>query len=806
MSENVKTGLGDMIADPCGEMAEILQASMVWNGDAPAGKQAYLAFRKSFELAALPESAVLNIFADSRYVLWVNGEYVLRGPCRFDPVGPEYDVVDVLPFLREGRNVLAVLGHHYVITEDAAGEEVPQGGVVTLTEGGCHGRTMRHEPAVTAVLELPEMRIVTDASWMTTNDTPHLPSPPSWSSICDRVDARHVNWEWMQPEFDDSGWESASAVDGNAWGKLSQRVIPLLKETEIFAKAIVQETRGDVASDEMRKMDGALPLVMQAPHEVVIDIGRMTLGYSVLEFDAEEGSELEVRYAQLFFDTGRKPGDMYDKVNVFTARAGSQEWMSLDTFGCKYLVVTLKSGRITLNSIFMVERVYPFERMGAFYCSDSILNYVWRISAETVRLCSEDAYIDGALRERVEWMGDGIVIEYPMTRVAMAGPADAGFTYGDARLLRNMVRHMAQSQQEDGRVKAHHPTDRWDIHGYIEDYSCLWVQAIREYYEHTGDASLVKELWPAVVKQMDLLLSGVRENGLIHGREFVFFDNALVYKYCEGATLNASIYRALLDAAILGRANGADEKSEEYEKRAAGLIEAFNRELWDEENQTYYAGVLEGEKIEASTHSAMFALERGLVPEERVAMVAKWLMAHYRETMEFPYSFYFLFRALYSLSDSDADREVVEAMRDFWTPMTKHETGTCSEALHGGEMCHNAGAVPGYFLSAYVLGARMERPVWEKRLTINPRPGGLTKAKGRVVTELGPVDMEWQSGNGRFEFEFALPSGCGADVIFYPVSDSPRMVLNGVEFFSFAYDGKQITFNLAEGKYRGWMV
>jgi hypothetical protein len=119
MSENVKIELSN-------EVAELLQRSMIWNTDAPAGKQAYVAFRKSFEVAAIPESAVLNIFADSRYVLWVNGEYILRGPCRFDPVGPEYDVVDVLPFLREGKNVLAVLAHHYAlrILNDQLGDAV----------------------------------------------------------------------------------------------------------------------------------------------------------------------------------------------------------------------------------------------------------------------------------------------------------------------------------------------------------------------------------------------------------------------------------------------------------------------------------------------------------------------------------------------------------------------------------------------------------------------------------------------------------------------------------------------------------
>ena len=56
----------------------------------------YVVFRKSCELPDTGSPARLQVFADSRYLLWINGRYVLRGPCRFNPKRPEYDVVDVL--------------------------------------------------------------------------------------------------------------------------------------------------------------------------------------------------------------------------------------------------------------------------------------------------------------------------------------------------------------------------------------------------------------------------------------------------------------------------------------------------------------------------------------------------------------------------------------------------------------------------------------------------------------------------------------------------------------------------------------
>ena len=74
----------------------------------------------------------------------------------------------------------------------------------------------------------------------------------------------------------------------------------------------------------------------------------------------------------------------------------------------------------------------------------------------------------------------------------------------------------------DGRVKAHHPSDRWDIHGYIEDYSCLWIQGLRTWHDNTGDLELVREAWPAVTAQLKWFLDRRTERGLVKAREFVF--------------------------------------------------------------------------------------------------------------------------------------------------------------------------------------------------------------------------------------------------------------------------------------------
>jgi hypothetical protein len=74
-----------MAADPVGAA---LQQHFIWRGGEPSRSAEFTVFRKC---VVVPEAggARLHLFADARYVLWINGRYVERGPCRFDPAGPE---------------------------------------------------------------------------------------------------------------------------------------------------------------------------------------------------------------------------------------------------------------------------------------------------------------------------------------------------------------------------------------------------------------------------------------------------------------------------------------------------------------------------------------------------------------------------------------------------------------------------------------------------------------------------------------------------------------------------------------------
>ena len=70
-------------------------------------------FRREFELDAVPEQLLVNVTADARYTLYVNGEWVAHGPARGVQMMWPYDEIDIAGYLKAGKNVICALLYHY---------------------------------------------------------------------------------------------------------------------------------------------------------------------------------------------------------------------------------------------------------------------------------------------------------------------------------------------------------------------------------------------------------------------------------------------------------------------------------------------------------------------------------------------------------------------------------------------------------------------------------------------------------------------------------------------------------------------
>ena len=758
-----------------------IQSSMIWTSSSLVEKGGYVVFRKGFVMNEIGTPALLQLFADSRYLLWINGQYVLRGPCRFNPKRPEYDVVDIQKYLKKGNNAMVVLVHTY--------------------GNAINGRIMKHAPGLAAVLEISGKTILrTDKSWKTNDKTRYLPSPGSWNTIPDIIDARIDQCEWTSANFDDSSWQLTKEIDGNQWGKMYSCELPLQKETELKELRLLPS---------VEPLTSKLPIELIAGQEILVDFGTMAMAYTSMDLDADEGSQLTMKYA-LRYKNG-KPGEMYGGGNKYTARSGRQRFMTTDQWGSRYMLVKCETGRFKIHGVTITDRRYPFERLGKFYSSDQMLNNLWDMAIKTIEVTTDDGYGSDA-RERNEWIQDGSKPSYQTSRIATSGPGKDGKpVFSDPRPLKNVLRHAAQAQLPDGQLLATFPTDRGpeDCHYVIEDYACQWFEALKMYYDATGDKEFVKEMWPTAIAQLKYFLNHRTPRGLLLAREYSSFDNPFAYVTCEGATINAYFYDALWVSSELASLIGESRQSTEYQRYAEELKTAINKELWNEKEKAYNSAFLNGKLYAPTVHAQLIPLHYGLVPENRQADVRKWFMANYKNKgmkhcctnkdfekmvdmkagIEMPVMYYWVFSELYRMNTELMDREVINEIRRRWTPMVEYQqdAGTLSESFTdekgegASESCHNYGAMPAYFLSSYVLGVRRIGNVNEKQLLIEPRLGDLTFAEGVVVTEFGTVPVAWKkSADGKsLSFKVSIPEGVKTEIRVPCSSEKSTLTLNG---------------------------
>ena len=720
-----------------------LQSAFIWTDIPKGSKGVAVVFRKSFDLKAKPSSASLHLFADARFILWVNGTYVDRGPARFQPNGPEYDTINIARFLKPGKNVVALL-------------------VVGNLSGG---KVMRHEPGLTASLEIDgKTAWVTDESWRWSEKTRFRTVGAGWANLGDtEVDARVEDGDWTKADYDDGRWKHASRIAGDVWGPLTARRIPMLRETPV----------------PIHIADGkSFPLALKAGEKLEFTTDRIVQAYPVITINATAGTEVSV-----------EPFGLH-----YIAKEGVQTHFTIDTRGLSKGAISVKSGQAAIISLKLFERLYPFDCAASFSCSDPFLNKLWAMCARSCQVLSEDSYVDCADRERVEWMDD-TPPGYDITRTAMAGPAgvDGKTMYGDSRLLGELIRRTALTLQPDGWVKAHTCSDRFDIHAKMEDRACDWVEGVRLYEEATGDTAAVKEIWPAIVTQLDYFLKRRTERGLVRARDWVVWGNPVGYLTGEGTTLNLFVCRALEDAAKLGALIGEKADEERFGQAARELKQAINTVLWDEKEGTYYAGYFTDADLEESKrkaparinnlvmptlHSSIFALDRGVVPPERRKRVISKMIEQDANGNARPMTYYYLAKQLYALDQTQYDQRVLDIFRGKWAGMAASPWQCSWEEFGGGSHAHIYGMFPGYLMSAYVLGVRRDAPVAEKQLLIEPHLGDLIEARGTVVTEFGLVKVSWEKDGAKLGVEITLPEG-PATTLALPLDGVKSILMDG---------------------------
>ncbi len=196
-------------------------AKFIWYDSTGLGRNLYANFRKSFLIEGKVESAILSLFADTSYQLFVNGQFIQQGPIRFDPRFPVYDTIDLTPFLVQGKNVIAVQANYFGMQTYKSIEN--RGGFIAWGVIKNGNKSINLD--------------TNDKNWRCTKAKEYSKYVQKLSFALNPTvifDQKNEIKSWKSKDFEDSKIPLPILLDNQkSWGKFSKRNIPYMSGHEV---------------------------------------------------------------------------------------------------------------------------------------------------------------------------------------------------------------------------------------------------------------------------------------------------------------------------------------------------------------------------------------------------------------------------------------------------------------------------------------------------------------------------------------------------------------------------------------------
>lgn len=488
--------------------------------------------------------------------------------------------------------------------------------------------------------------------------------------------------------------------------------------------------------------------------QICLDFGKMTVGYWEYEIEADQPGTLWVNGFEALQEA--IPDFCWEMSNTIEHHFGRglTHYRSPIRRGGRYLLFQGKN--FQLRKVRIHESTYPSKLLKKFECSDPLLNTIHEMSCLSVRLCSEDTFVDCPTYEQTFWVGDArnqALINY--------------YTFGDWPLVRRCWELAAESLSRSPLVESHVPSGWQNI---IPAWSFLWAIGCWEHYWYTGNIQFLKAILPALEKQLDNTANFINEQGLFSIQAWNLCDWAPMDTPGEGVVTHNQGW--LVWAAKTTALAAETCKHQTLVAKADEIIqtvtEATNTHLWVE-SLNAYADCLDSK---ASLLSQTVSLQTqtvlslaGIPTSERQSLLDQ-LAEGSRNKHNFvpigsPFFMFFWFEWLERLGRFDL---ILRTIREQWGMMVERGATTCWELfpgfMHNGRWtrshCHGWGAAPAYFLSRNLLGIVPKGTNWST-VDFNPHRLDVHYCSGSIPTPQGPIKVEWNDLQGKLNHHIQAP-------------------------------------------------
>lgn len=602
---------------------DLSPARWIWYPSGRTLQNTFILFRKEINLEKQPAKALGWILADSRYRLFVNGKRVQWGPTPSDPRWQEADPLDLAAYLKPGKNVLAV--------------EVCFFG----TGDGTHPMG---KPGLIVNLDIDGQNILTDDSWQCC--LPHSWRPGQYKrwflrALQEDFDARLYPYGWDTTAFvPDNRWVNVSVVSTSGahpavcnWSseyiweifgdkkvsEIRRRSVPMMKESYMPVARLSESMWINWKRPAEDYFDMIIPDAFEVVRQPVVKAGvadtltvnpdgnhaaaltfefeEQGVGWPCFTIDAPEGTIVEL----LVHEAHQVGGPViinshFNAWSRFVCKEGVNHFETFDFESFRWIQLHIRnfSRPVTLSSIGMRRRVYPWKVVPEITLSDDTLHRVMQATVNTLYNCAQETMVDGMARERQQYSGDG---SHQLHSVFQ--------TFGDVALPRRFVNTFSQGSSIDGYFMDSWPA--WDrlartverqmqltSWGPILDHSIGFCFDSYHYYMYSGDQQGLEEVYPRLLKFFNYLRSLTNTDEYLVPAEnlgmcSVYMDHE-AFKKTRHKQLSLNLYiTAMCHHALapLCRLFGDEQKAIEVETYGNRIHEGCIAKFWDARNEVF---------------------------------------------------------------------------------------------------------------------------------------------------------------------------------------------------------------------------
>ncbi len=427
----------------------------------------HVLFRKKLFLEDF-KKVLLNISADDRYKLYINGKFVTEGPAPSYPNGYFYNELDVTEFLRNGENTFAVhtyyqgLENHAWISSDL--------------------RTMMYFELISDEKTV----LVSDESWKCAYHTGYSECGRFGydTAFAEFYDSNAPEKDFFGEDFDDTEWGNAAIYKNADWVLVKQPT----RQLEIY----------DIEPASVKKTENGY----------IFDFGREAVGYMKLTARGKAGDTVIMRFAEELSPDGSVRYDMrcncvYEE--KWRLSGAIDTLMQYDYKAFRYAEVILPESA-ELTDTKMTVRHYPYNERATYSTNNEKLKKILRLCADTTKYGTQDCYVDCPTREKGQYLGD----------VSIAARSQAVLTK-DTAMMKKAIRQFCLSSFICPGIMAVSHSARMQE---IADYSLQLPAQICWVYSMDKDIEFVRYTEPYVTEMLkyflkytttELLLDGVDE-------------------------------------------------------------------------------------------------------------------------------------------------------------------------------------------------------------------------------------------------------------------------------------------------------